>query len=178
MSFFQDLFNRIKGINAQNKPVKQYVFGSVLSGTYANWKTDPHPTILCLGSYNKNGKIFVHGIQMHVSNNYTNYIVNTILNIRNNHVVTNPVLFFNYLKQNSYLVVKECYRTYDASMCDFKIVSPGISSINIENCYPQSDQRDSFLQTLNNQVNFKKTFNVAQLKENITRVINSIKIWD
>ena len=57
MGFYSRLMDYVSGINAQNKPMQRFVFGSIVSGTYANWKTDPHPTILCLGNYQKNKNV-------------------------------------------------------------------------------------------------------------------------
>ena len=175
MSFFNKLLNKIRGINQLNKPKQQFIFGSIISGTYSNYKHDPHPTILCLGCYNNNGDWFVHGLQLH--NNFQNYIVTTVLNIKKSGIITNPKLFYNYLKLNNPQLVKECYRTYYLSMSDFKTVSPGFSNINENYCYPISDQRDNFLNILNTQKKSIPVINTEQLKNNVIRVINSVKIW-
>ena len=74
MSFFDRLFNWIRGINEKNRSVvaaqqitpSDFVFGTIVSGGYTNFKHDPTPTILCLGNYiHSNGRSYVHGIQLH-----------------------------------------------------------------------------------------------------------------
>ena len=179
MSFFSNLLNLIRGINKKNKPVQMFTFGSIISGSYSNWKTDPHPTILCLGNYNKNGKWYVHGIQLHLAGASLNFIINTIINIKKQGVVTNPLLFYNYLKINNPNLVKNCYRTYLSDMCDFKTISPGFSNINEKYCYPISDNRDNFItRIVDNKKNIQNIdINSEQLRNNITQVINSVKVW-
>lgn len=179
MSFFSNLINTIRGINKKSKPVQNFIFGSIISGSYSNWKTDPHPTILCLGNYNKNGKWYIHGIQLHAAGASLDYILNTIRNIKQQGIVTNPILFYNYLKINNPFLIKNCYRTYLSEMCDFKTISPGFSNINEKYCYPISDNRDNFIVRLvdnKKQIQNVDTYS-TQLRNNITQAINSVKVW-
>ena len=148
MGFYSKLMDFISGINAKNKPMQRFVFGSIISGTYTNWKTDPHPTILCLGNYQKNGEWYVHGIQLHNAGNELSWLLGTIQDLRDNGSVPNPYMFFTALKYKSPWLIKKCYRTYITSMTDFKIVNPGFSNINEKYCYPINDGRDYFLQNL------------------------------
>lgn len=178
MSFFSNLINTIRGINANNKPPQQFVFGSIISGTYANWKTDPHPTILCLGNYQKNGAWHVHGFQLHNAGGDLNKILGLIKNYKDNGVTTNPLMFYNTLKMNTPFFVKKCYRTYLSNMCDFKTVNSGFSNISQQYCYPIQDQRDTFLNYLNQKPKlFNFDLNTTKLRENITAVINTVKVW-
>lgn len=178
MSFFSDLITRIRGINQaatiQNN-VKSYIFGVILTGTYSNWKSDPHPTFLCLGTYAKNGKMYVHGIQLHaIGEGNTKYIMNTILNMKKNGIVTNPLMFFQYLRTNNPYIVTEGYRTYLIEHSNFKIANAGLT--NIQGKFSSDDQRDSFLMYLNPQP-AQRFIDINTLKENITRVINTVKVW-
>lgn len=170
--------NYISGINAANKPIQNFVFGSIISGTYTNWKTDPHPTILCLGNYQKNNQWYVHGIQLHNAAGNLGWLLMTINSLKSNNVIATPIMFYNYLKYKAPGLIRDCYRTYAANMCDFKIVNPGFSNISENYCYPISDQRDYFLQKLNKkQTNINIDINSTQLRNNITAVINSVKVW-
>ena len=90
MSFFDRLFNWIRGINEKNRPVvsaqqitpADFVFGTIVSGGYTNFKHDPTPTILCLGVYTKqNGFRYVHGIQLHAIGAYQNYLMSLLVNM-------------------------------------------------------------------------------------------------
>ena len=181
MSFFSNLINAIRDINAANKPPQSFVFGSIISGTYTNWKTDSHPTILCFGNFQKNNQWYVHGIQLHdaFSRGHTGYIIDTIKGIKNNGNVVNPYMFFNFLKINKPDLIKNCYRTYISSMCDFKTINPGFSNINEKYCYPINDDRDQILKTLNqNGLKIMNlNLNTEQLRKNITAVINTVKVW-
>lgn len=179
MNFFTNLINTIRGINKKTAPVQQFVFGSIISGTYSNAKHDFHPTILCLGNYQKNGKWYVHGIQLHYLGGNLSYILGTINNIKSKGIVTTPILFYNYLKNNNPLIIKNCYRTYLSNLCDFKTVNPGFSNINENYCYPISDVRDNFLNTLNQKKSFIQNIKLGtqQLRENITAALNTVKIW-
>ena len=180
MGFYTKLMEYISGINAQNKPQQRFVFGSIISGTYSNWKTDPHPTILCLGNYQKNGEWYVHGIQLHEAHGDLGWLLGTIAALRDNGNVSTPSMFYMMLKYRAPGLIERCYRTYISSMCDFKIINPGFSNINENYCYPISDGRDSFLQSLskNKQRNIINTdLNSDRLRMNITAVINSVKVW-
>lgn len=168
--------NKIRSINAAAAPKQNFVFGSIISGTYSNYKHDPHPTILCLGCYTNQKGAFVHGIQLH-NNANLGWILNVIKNIKNSGTITNPKLFYNYIKLNNPLVLKN-YRTYHLNMSNFKTVAPGFSNINLNYCYPINDERDNFVRELNGQNNFINKFvDTQQLRFNITKVINTVKVW-
>ena len=179
MGFFSRLLDKIRGVNQQSKVntmVRSYMFGVILSGSYANWKTDPHPTFLCLGCYRAmNGNAHVHGIQLHAIGGMSNWLMTLIKNMKQNGVVTTPLDFFKYVKQNAPVIIQQGYRTYRVEMCDFHIVHPGLT--NIQGNFSSDDQRDGFLSIL--AVERKpKIIDMNVLKDNISRVINTFKIWD
>ena len=154
---------------------RSYTFGVILSGTYSNWKTDPHPTILCLGSYtNRLGYTYVHGIQLHAIGGNVNYIISLIQNMKRNGIITSPRGFFNYLKLNNPYIIQQGYRTYRIEQTNFRIVNAGLT--NIQGTFGYDDQRDSFLDGLFTPQP-RKMLDINTLKENITRVINTVKIW-
>ena len=178
MSFFISFIDKIRGINQQHKTRIQsraYIYGVILSGTYANWKTDSHPTFFCLGTYSKNGSIYVHGIQLHNLNVNLQWFLNTILTFKNSGAVSTPLQFFNYLKMNAPLIIKNCYRTYKIEYCNFKIVSSGLTNIN--NFYKSEDSRDYFLNQLTPVTSKPKIVDLSALRENITNALNTFKIW-
>lgn len=179
MNFFSNLLNKIRGINTQANAVNNaasYMFGTILSGTYSNWKRDPHPTLLCLGKYMKpNGKTYVHGIQLHSGINVT-WLMNLIIRLKQQQTVLNPLIFFNYLKLNYPDIIATGYRTYRIEFCNFKIVNPGLTNVKV--FYKPDDQRDGFLEIIAPTFRQKIVSNVEQLKTNITNAINSVKVWD
>lgn len=173
------MIDKIRNINEQtriNNQVKTYMYGTILSGSYTNWKTDAHPTIFCFGVYNKNGVLFVHGIQMHQLGTNLQWFLNLICNCKKTGFVTNPVQFYNYLKMNGPYIIKKCYRTYKVDCCNFKIVNPGLT--NIQNFYKPDDPRDVFLNQLTPYISQpKQIIDTTALRENITNVLNTIKVW-
>lgn len=169
--------DRLRAANANAAPVQTFVFGSIISGNYSNYKHDPHPTLLCLGSYSNGYVNYVHGIKLH-NNPQLGYILQVIKNIKSSGTVTNPRMFYMYLKNNNPFLIKENYRTYNVSMSNFKTVSPGFSNISLNYCYPISDDRDGFIRELNGQNNFiNKIVDTQQLRFNITKVLNTVKVW-
>lgn len=178
MSFFFNLINSIRGINSnsnQNVQFSQCMFGVIMSGDYQRWKRDNHPTFFCMGTYISpfNGKKYVHGIQLHAIGNNINWFLNVIK--QNKGVALNPLIFFNYIKMNNYDVIKYGYRTYRLEFCNFKIVNPGIT--NIKTFYPSTDSRDSFLNFLTPTITQKIVQDANKLKENVTKALNTFKVW-
>lgn len=180
MSFYSELIDWIRGKVWSAKQVMRprpvdFVFGSIISGQYTNWKTDPHPTILCLGNYMKpNGRWYVHGIQLHaIDNSDLAWLMNLINSMKVNGTTTNPRAFYYYLKMNRYSVVRNGYRIYHSEMTNFKTIHPGFSNISQELCLPITDMRDEFLKP--KPIN--PTIDQTELRENITRALNSKKIW-
>ena len=72
-------------------------------------------------------------------------------------------------------IIELGYRTYRLDQTNFRVVNPGLT--NIQGFFKSDDERDSFLNVLNPQQRIKTPIDINTLKENITRVINTIKIW-
>lgn len=179
MSFYAKLLDSIRGINATNQQVRQYVFGSIVSGTYTNYKEDPHPTILCLGCYqNRTGHWLVHGIQLHLAGKQLGWILQTIRNIKTTGIITSPQLFYRNLYLTNQVLARTCYRTYYLEMCDFKIVNPGFTNIPQANCYPVDDPRDGFLSSLNTEPQRIVGMPTEDSIKRIVEAANTIKVWD
>lgn len=188
MGFYSNIINWMRGMNNSNStPTRQYVFGSIVHGYYKNWKHDPNPTILCLGTYMKsNGKLYTHGIQLHAIDTYTqDWLLNLILRMKKTGTVITPMNFYKYLKMNNYNVVKYGYRIYHAELCAFNTISPGFSNITMKTCSQAADFRDNKIKLLNNSLenNSQQTpkntqsINQDELKRNITNVMNTKKLW-
>lgn len=178
MDFFSNLINTIRGINKaaeQNVQINQCIFGVIMSGEYSQWKTDQHPTFFCMGTYisPKNGKRYVHGIQLHHLSENLLWFLNIIKQYKG--YALNPLIFFNFIKMNNYNVIKNGYRTYLLEYCNFKIVDPGIT--NIKTFYPSSDQRDSFLNYLTPVTKINPVQDTSKIKESVTKALNMFKVW-
>lgn len=178
MSFFSSILNKIKASNIQQNTfnaANSYMFGVILSGSYSNWKKDPHPTFLCLGKYMKpNGKIYVHGIQLHSIN--ASWVMNLIKSLKQRQTVISPLIFFNYIKMTNPAIIEYGYRTYRIEYCNFKIVNPGLTNIKV--FYKPDDQRDSYLNIIAPTLQQKVVSNIEQLKTNIAGALNSFKVWN
>src|SRR5574344_1433551 len=139
MSFYSSIINFMRGIrssvssNPYIAPTKQYVFGTIISGTYMNSKHDPYITALCLGTYfNPNTrKYYTHCLNLHYADGFSlQWLMKNIYMIKRGGQIINPRYFYQYLKFNNPNIIKKCYRTYHTEMCDFKIISPGFSNFN------------------------------------------------
>ena len=185
MGFFEKILGFIKGINRRNnnnvvvQTAKQdYIFGSIISGSYTNYKHDPNPTILCLGTYPRSdGRWMVHGIQLHAAGSNLNYILNLIRQIKTSGMTTNPLAFYNLLKMNNYPLVKNCYRTYFIECCNFKTISPGFSNIPINYCVTPTDSRDYWVNSFNG-IKVTPIVDENILKNSIIQAQNTTKVWD
>lgn len=176
MGFYSNLIDWIRSkniFNSLNRP-RDYVFGSIVSGTYTNWKHDQNPTILCLGNYMKsNGRWYVHGIQLHaLPPDDLRFLFNLINNLKQANTITAPRIFYYYLKGMKYTVVKNGYRIYHTEFTNFKTIHPGFSGIPAHMCIKPFDPRDSYLiqQQIPQQVDETK------LREQITKAINTKEI--
>ena len=182
MSFFDRLFNWIRGINEKNRPVvaaqqitpADFVFGTIVSGGYTNFKHDPTPTILCLGNYiHSNGRSYVHGIQLHeISSFDLTWLMGLVNNMKQNNTSTNPRAFYNYLKLNRPSIINSGYRWYHTELTSFKTINPGFSYISENLCVEPTDIRDSFLKQK------KETpIDKEKLQQSINDIINTRKVF-
>jgi hypothetical protein len=98
--------------------------------------------------------------------------------------IINPRLMYQYLKLNFPTIIQKCYRMYHLEMCEFKIISPGISQIPLSSCYGIKDGRDGIIMTFNNQItqtttlleNRQIAYNQEELQSHIVEALNSRKI--
>lgn len=196
MSFYSSIINWIRGLRKGGSLYvdgNKYVFGTIISGEYANWKTDKNPTILCFGNYfdvNKNNWK-VHGIQLHHINPYDlQWLMQQLLIWRKNEAQIDPRSFYYYLKKVKPEIIKNGYRVYHTELTSFKTISPGISSVSLNNCVSVFDTRDNIVQQFNSFIknpsqilNYKQSsevqeqYNTEELNSHIAEVTNQRKLW-
>jgi hypothetical protein len=196
--FYNNLINQFRGIRTsiQNRLYASplggghayYTFGTIVSGSYLNYKHDPTPTIFVMhggeaASYGQ--KHYVHGLNTHYLDSYTlqRFMRTLFLAYRGNQII-NPRLMYQYIKLNFPVIVQKCYRMYHLEMCEFKIISPGITQIPLNSCYGIKDRRDGIIMSFNNQItqtptlleNRKIAYNQEELQNHIVEALNSKKI--
>src|SRR5574344_311843 len=198
MSFYSSIIDFLRGIRSSVSThyyqgyTKTYSFGTIVSGTYNNWKTDQHPTILCLGSYQAaNGKNYTHGIQLHAVDPFDRqWLMKTIYMMKRGGQIVNPRYFYQFMKMNRPGLVKRGYRIYHTERCDFRMISPGFSQMSVKMCYSISDARDSYIGQLNSMIDSsynqatdqytvptRVSYDQAELNEHIIEAMNTRKVF-
>lgn len=197
MSFYSKLIDWMRGFRNENKSVyidgNRFVFGTILSGNYPNYKHDPQPTVLCLGNYfNQNKNCWkLHAIQLHALNpNDLQWLMQQILIWKKNGSVIDPRSFYNYLKNTKRNIIEVGYRTYNTEIVSFKTISPGMSNVTFKYCTEPFDARDGIIKQFNSLIktpklinNYKQAaeieqqYNTEALNERIAEIQNSRKLW-
>src|SRR5574344_59698 len=114
MSFYSSIIDRLRGIRSTVSTqfysgfTKSYVFGNIVSGTYQNFHTAHHHTLLCIRSYQAaNGKNYTHGIQLHSIDQFDyQYIINSIYMMKRGCQIVNPRYFYQYMKIKRPSIIK------------------------------------------------------------------------
>ena len=184
MSFYSNIINWMRGAN-NSYPTKQYSYGTIQSGNYSNWHKDAHPTILCLGTYlGANGKYYTHGIQLHEIDSFSlQWLIEFIINDKRTNSLLNPRMLYTFFKTNNYNLVRTGYRIYHTELCNFNMISPGLSNMDVKLSSQINDYRDTIIKNLNNYLlnpdkqNVQSNINEEELKNQINNAINTKKIW-
>ena len=190
-SFFNSIVNILRNIRASVTTFfqpRQFVFGSIISGKYSNFKTDPSPTILYMGTYQNvnNHKFYIHGINLHYLNSFDlQWLIKLLYIMKRAGQQVNPRSFYYYIKINRPDIVKRAYRIYHAEMANYYTVSPGCSNLPTSACYSITDARDSMIAQLNAQINavynanqtpVQIAYDKNELQQHITEVLNTRRI--
>lgn len=196
-SFFKNIIDWLRGIKNSVATgfarTRNYPIGSIVSGSYKNWHTDPTPTILYLGTYQNvnNKKFYIHGIQLHYLNSFDRqWLLKLIYMMKRGGQQVTPRSFYYYIKATKPSIIKSCYRIYHAELANYYTISPGFSNISVKSCYTVRDGRDSDIIQLNKMIdasyntnlgNYSNPAQIAvnqqELQEHITAVLNTRKYW-
>lgn len=194
MNFFRSIIDWLRNIRASVSTGfrRNYPVGAIISGNYTNFKTDPIPTILYLGTYQnpRTGKFYIHGIQLHYMSEFDKtWLLKLIYMMKRGGQVIIPRQFYYYIKLNRPDIIKKCYRIYHTEYANFYTISPGFSNMSVSSCYSVKDGRDFQIKQLNQMINAsynmstgdytnpaKVAYSQQELQEHITQVLNTKKI--
>lgn len=195
-SFFSDIISWLRGI--KNSVATGFIqrrnwpIGAIISGGYSNYKHDPNPTVLYMGTYiAKNGKQYVHGFNLHYMNPYDlQWLLKLIYMMKRGGQVISPRQFYYYIKLNRPDIPKKCYRIYHLGMANYYTICPGFSNLSVKQCYSVKDGRDIQIKQLNQMIesaynpqgnNYTNPSKIAvnqdELQEHINYVLNTRKVF-
>lgn len=196
MGFLQSILSWLRGLKASVltgfHSRRAWPVGSIISGSYGNWKHDPTPTILYLGTYTaKNGRSYVHGLQLHyMSDLDRKWLLQLVYMMKRGGQVVDLRQFYYYIKMQRPNIARGCYRIYHSHLSDYYTVSPGFSTASVRACYPVKDPRDAFVTQLNQMIdasyNISRSdytspapvaYNKDELREAIDMALNTRKVW-
>ena len=197
-SFFNSIMSWLRGVKASMTSrylpgyTKTYIFGHIISGRYRNYKHDPNPTIFCMGTYinPRTGRSYVHGFNLHYLNGQDlQWFMKLVFMMKHNGRILDPRSFYIYIKTNRPSLIENSYRIYHTALCDYKTISPGISSLDVKSCYSVVDSRDFFIKQLNQMIDASfnnnlgdvkqqvPKYNAQELQDHIQMVLNTRKVW-
>lgn len=104
--------------------VVPFAVGRIYQTAYRNWKHDPKPLLLILGS----DAFYTVGINVHYLGAFQNSLIQFIIMLRNSQTVLTGKIIYELLKQRMPTVPKIAFRKYFTSMLRGRLVSEGIST--------------------------------------------------
>jgi hypothetical protein len=174
------LISRLRGIRyslSTGFSQRLYTFGAIYHGKYDNYKHDPAPLIFCMWSDQKH----THGLNIHyMDQGDREWLIKTIYMVRKYSQNIDGRTLYNFIKMQRYNIVKKCYRMYFTSMCKYKMVSAGITSLD-QLTYPSNEP---FVRRLNEVINPRTlsmlpeqvAYSQEELQNRIIEGMNSIPI--
>lgn len=145
------LFNKLVGAvrRQTNASVVPFAVGRIYQCTYRNWKQDPKPLVLIIGS----DSFYTVGINLHYVSAFYSNIENWIVMMRNSKKVLTGKIIYDVMKMRLPMVPKIAYRKYFTSMLRGRLVSSGLYT----GPEPQVFKfvSDPFVRRLNKRINPK-----------------------
>jgi hypothetical protein len=165
--------NRYSVGNTAGLATRLYTFGAIYEGNYINYKQDRNPLVWIQWSDPK----YTHGINLHyLDRNELIWLGRTIAMIRKYQQVIDGKTFYYFFKQQKLSIVKKAYRIYHTSLCNYKLVSAGITDM-ADLCY---SSRNPFIAELNrtltsNEIKpqYQVAYSTTELRERIVEAQNS-----
>lgn len=142
------LFNRLVSAirKQQNSSVIPFAVGRIYQCNYRNWKHDPKPLILIIGS----DSFYTVGINLHYVSAFYGQLENWIIMMRNSQKVLTGKTIYDVLKMRLPMIPRTAYRKYFTSMLRGRLVSSGLYT-GPENTVFQF-ATDPFVRRLNNRI--------------------------
>lgn len=179
--FYDYILNKLRGIRYSvftGFATKTYVFGSIVNGSYRNYKRDPNPLVFVMYSDGK----YTHGINLHyLDGNELAWFSRNIFMIKKYQQNIDGRIFYQFLKTRMPSIVKKAYRVYFTNMCNYKMVSAGITNME-KFVYPS---REPYIANLNRLISPQAieappkqvAYSSTELRERIIESQNSIKLY-
>jgi len=144
-----NLFNRLVGAikQQQQTSVIPFAVGRIYQCTYRNWKHDPKPLLLIIGS----DGFYTVAINLHYVAAFYSNIESWIIMMRNSQKVLTGKIIYDVMKMRIPMVPKLAYRKYFTSMLHGKLVSAGLYTGPEPTAFQIAP--DPFVRRLNNRVN-------------------------
>lgn len=142
------LFNRLVGaIRKQtNSSVVPFAVGRIYQCRYRNWKHDPKPLVLIIGS----DSFYTVGINLHYVTAFNANIENFIINMRNSKKILTGKIIYDVMKMRIPSVPKIAYRKYFTPMLRGRLVSSGLYTGPEPTVFQFAP--DPFVRRLNNRI--------------------------
>lgn len=173
IGILQSIRNLLKGSKTRKiiNTTRRYLPGTVISGTYSNYKKDQHPIALVLycGKH-PNGVDYTHAININAINplrslgglSEQDQLRNLIFGLRASYVPVDMRNFYENLKTSFPNIIKYGYRTYFTSFLYADIVSAGFH----HGITPAlTNNRNYFVRTLNELITGQNILEKNVIKE-------------
>jgi len=146
------LFNKLVSVISRKNQtgVIPFAVGRIYQCRYRNYKHDPMPLILIIGS----NSFYTVGINLHYVAAFYSNIQNWIVMMRNSKKILTGKIIYDVMKMRIPYVPKVAYRKYFTSMLRGKLVSSGLYT-GPEVAVAQF-VTDPFIRRLNSVINPKK----------------------
>lgn len=122
-----NLFHKLTSVLQKRKgpaaAVVPFAVGRIYQTTYRNWKNDPKPLLLILGS----DAFYTVGINVHYLGAFQNNLIQFIMMLRNSNTVLTGRIVYDLMKQRMPTVPQIAFRKYFTSMLQGRLVSEGLS---------------------------------------------------
>lgn len=124
-NLFSALVNVIRKHRPSRSNIVPFSVGKIYQCAYRNWKHDPRPTLLILGS----NAFYTVGLNIHYLGAWSNSLQTQIMYFRQSGRVMTGLTVFQVIKQRTPMILKLSFRKYFTSLLRGKLVSEGISTI-------------------------------------------------
>lgn len=167
------LYNRLVGTirRQQASSVIPFAVGRIYQCQYRNWKNDPRPLILIIGS----DSFYTVGINLHYVSAFYSNIENWIIMMRNSQKILTGKIIYDVMKMRIPMVPKIAFRKYFTSMLRGKLVSSGLYTGPEPTAFQFA--RDPFVKRLNNRIQALSKASIASQNttgEELEQVRNQI----
>lgn len=124
-NLFHKLRNTLRKQYGPQSKVIPFAMGRVYQTVYRNYKHDPKPLLLILGS----NAFHTIGINIHYLGSWQSSLINFILMLRQSKTLLTGLIIYQLLKRRFPMIPKIAFRKYFTAMLRGRLVSEGISTL-------------------------------------------------